>query len=91
MAPVVSFLAFQQVFFSGLSEERGVEEDDSGLGPWLEIVWDHTSNYEHETKNNSESQVSWFYRGEKLQWALGVALLEGRFNISFYGSQFFQQ
>ena len=35
VAPVVSFLAFQQVFFAGLSEGRGVEEVDGGLGPGL--------------------------------------------------------
>ena len=63
--------------FSGLSEERGVEEVDGGLGPWLEIVCDHISNYERDTKNNSESQVSWFYRGEKITMGAGCHIIRG--------------
>ena len=51
---------------------------------WLEIVCDHTSNYKHDTKNNSELQVSRFYRGEKITMKAGCRIIRGSYIIRVF-------
>ena len=74
------FKAFQQVKFErGMMCRRGWRQ----FRPWLEVVCDHTSNYERDTKNRlyiatqAESQVSRFYRGEKITMEAECRIIRG--------------